>query len=548
MEYQNNSELQELARSIKLANTECSVTPGMVGRALEILTNTLDNQTDPTEAYKMAESAGLEAINASHAAGSAERKAESAVDIAKKARVDLGYFPTETYLMEKLSDPEVFADQSLMFASFTVGGRASAPRYAGLLIQVFDRNVGGNSGTSRVGQYLISDGMKIWYRTIYDFKSVSPNIGSWTINELNSVHFFSRYDVVHSSQSSAEAGDRGRISLDTEHIFPGYVTYLERDGVFVVQNYLNTWNTRWGAGDAFGTLTSKGVVPKASTVYVCTDTGQQYTVVNGKLTPADPRPERLRVLSWNIGCFSKGNSSSSMMINEEAYRKNLVEFAKMFNNVGADLIGLCEYRNTILSGFNVRADLLGGYSFAGLSSSFDEYVGKGVFAAAPLRNITEISLPQGKTALECEMLLGGKTFVVCMAHLPWALGSSGADHNMQAIGQLCDRYRYVPRVLLMGDFNARHDNEAARWQAFRDAGFKMANHGSIGSFLTSYGNKECTNAPDNIMVKGATIVRVGTVQFTPEDCDPYDPKTDDDAKWDAVNLSDHFPLFADIIF
>lgn len=460
---------------------------------------------------------------------------------------DMGYFATEEALMEKLSQREVFANQTLTMGTFTVGGTKESPRYSGILMQVFDRNVAGNSGSSRMGQYLIRDGMKIWYRSIYSFAGASPDINDWIINELNTVHFFARYDVVHSSQAPTD-DTRGKITLDTTLARPGYITYLERDGVFVTHSYQGTWHTRWGNGNAFGTATAKGVVPKTSTVYVCTDTGQEYTVVNGKLTPTAPRGERLRVLSWNVGGFGKGNSGSFMASSSAQFEEIRLGFAKMLNYIGADLVGLCEYRNVIFSGKTMRHELMGNYPQATLSTTFDDYIGKGLFAATPMRNVEQIQLPGGMIALECEMLLGGRTFVVCLTHNPWNASDSPTDKNMESIMQLCQRYKYVPRVLLMGDFNAMREGEADRWNKFKAAGFTMANHGSLGAILTSYDNELCSNAIDNIMVKGATIARVGVVQYTPEDCDPDNPQKADEAKWDAVNLSDHFPIYADIIF
>ena len=473
-------------------------------------------------------------------------KLEAAVNSMSGRYPDLGHFATEDALYQKLNSTDTFCDLTLKMATFTVGGTKETPRYSGVLIQVFDRNVAENTGSCRMGQYLFRDGMKVHYRSVYNFNGSSPEINDWIINELNTVHFFARYDVIHSSQGATD--DRGKITLDTVLARPGYITYLERDGVFVTEAYAGTWHTRWGNADAFGRQTAKGVIPKANTIYVCTDSGQEYTVIGGKLTPASVRPERLRVLSWNVGCFGKGNSSSFMAESASGYEEIRLGFAKMFNHIGADIIGLCEYRDSIFSGKNIRDDLFGGYPQAILTDGFEEYTGKGIFAPIPMRNKTEISLPGGNKALECEMTIGGKTFVVCMTHNPWAASSSGVDNNMKAIEQLCARYKYVARVLLMGDFNVLRENEAQRWQKFRAAGFTMANHGAVGPILTCYNNVKCTNTIDNIMVKGATIARVGTVQFTPDDCDPDNPVSADETKWDAVNLSDHFPIYADVIF
>lgn len=58
----------------------------------------------------------------------------------------------------------------------------------------------------------------------------------------------------------------------------------------------------------------------------------------------------------------------------------------------------------------------------------------------------------------------------------------------------------------------------------------------------------CSNYLDNIAVKGGSILRTQVVQNTPSGKDPDNPQIADEALWDAVNLSDHFPIISDIEF
>ncbi len=98
MEFRNNDELQELARSIKTASEECSVTPEMVGRALEIVSTTLDEQTDPATAHQLATDAGIDAHGAHLEAIAAQTAAEAAQGAAEAAQV------TATEALEKADD------------------------------------------------------------------------------------------------------------------------------------------------------------------------------------------------------------------------------------------------------------------------------------------------------------------------------------------------------------------------------------------------------------------------------------------------------------
>lgn len=80
------------------------------------------------------------------------------------------------------------------------------------------------------------------------------------------------------------------------------------------------------------------------------------------------------------------------------------------------------------------------------------------------------------------------------------------------------------------------------------AGYQNANWGYLGKILTSYNNVTASNYLDNIAVKGGSILKTQVLQNTPEGADPDDPTSATEVQWDAVNLSDHFPIICDIEF
>ena len=85
MEFSNKTELKELSSTIKLAQEECSVTPEMVGRALEIVSETLEAKADPDEIKEIAESADRAAEMARRAARNAQDTADTAATTASEA-------------------------------------------------------------------------------------------------------------------------------------------------------------------------------------------------------------------------------------------------------------------------------------------------------------------------------------------------------------------------------------------------------------------------------------------------------------------------------
>lgn len=360
---------------------------------------------------------------------------------------------------------------------------------------------------------------------------------------------FSAYDITHSVTAPPDDHE-GRISLETgKKWFDGEIVYSERDGRFLIRDSRdNRWNTTWDYAFAYGDFTYKGIRPNPAQTYVCSETGQRYRVDQGRLKAIGASAATVRVMSWNIGCFTNGNHPQPQLSGEEAYDELCRKFSEVFNGYAADIVGLCEFVPEVTEGRLTAADILGRYANAYVSPLTENYCGKALFANSPIRNLNQIELGIG-TAFEGDILIGGKTVRVCICHPTWWKNRINGDANWRELKALANRYRYVENVILMGDFNTRRDREDETWALFIDAGFTLAN-GRDGSppGLTSYNNTVNSNCVDNVLVKGGEILRLEILQHTPQGCSPTDPRPEDERRWDAVNLSDHFPLICDILF
>ncbi len=362
--------------------------------------------------------------------------------------------------------------------------------------------------------------------------------------DAEAVIWFDVYDIVHSAE--APRGDRqGRITPGQSDGFcnVGDVVWLERDGRFMATDKCGNWLSRWIFAPAFGSFSGTGIKPVEGRRYACRRSGVHYVAEGGRLIPDEPQmPSTATVMSWNIGCFTNGNNSAPALGSPDEYFQLVSDFSEPFALFSPDLIGLCEFVPEPLDGYDLLTDLFGGYKGRAVSWLTRNYLGKALIARSKIYNLKQIVTPDG-ILLEGETLLCGKPFVVAVAHCSWARTHRN-DFNLMDLRMISERYRYMPNVILMGDFNVYEFREEESWRLFTDAGFTLANGGRFGSHITTYNSELCSPAIDNIMVKGAEIIAVQTLQKTPEGLDPRNPLIADERLWDAANLSDHFPLFA----
>lgn len=353
---------------------------------------------------------------------------------------------------------------------------------------------------------------------------------------------FDRFDIVHSIDGAPDDAF-GRVNPErmASVQLANDVVYLERDRVFLNQDKSGKYYQVWSLAPAFGSYNGKGIKPRQGQTYTCRQTGQRYIADSeGRLIPAEEQSITFTVMTWNIGCFNHGHYSSFSITDNEKYQALLADFNEFFSLHRPDVIGLCEFLPEVVKKRKIRSDLFAPYPFAATSRLTTEFLGKALFSQFKLFNSAQIRTEE-RILLEAEMLLSnGETVLVCICHAPWQ-----EEANWDELKLLAHRYEYVPRVILMGDFNVLESRADESWKLFTNVGFKAANDGSIP---TTFSSSICSVAIDNILVKGGDIIDVEVPQNTPPGLDPLQPSVADDAQWEQYNLSDHFPLIATIRF
>lgn len=256
---------------------------------------------------------------------------------------------------------------------------------------------------------------------------------------------------------------------------------------------------------------------------------------------------RFRMLHWNVGHWAKGNSGSST-VTPSTYEDTKKGFHKVFNDYAPDVVGCCEYSSIFYHNGSTTTyahdDIFGQYLDYYIGTERG-YSGTAFFANYPIVGRNEIELENGNLAIEMRVQLSkDKQLVICECHLPW----NQEIYQQNSLDILINRYANEEYVIIAGDMNMYKNNEYKTINKLTAAGYQNANWGYLGKILTSYNNVICSNYLDSIAVKGGSILQTQVLQNTPSGCDPDNPNIQDEALWDAVNLSDHFPMICDIEF
>lgn len=255
-------------------------------------------------------------------------------------------------------------------------------------------------------------------------------------------------------------------------------------------------------------------------------------------------PFRFRYLSWNIGHYAKGNASESR-ITSETYEQAKRDFRTLLHNQAADVCGICEFSSIFYPTTQETAKdaIFAQYKYSEEGIRTGGYEGIAFFGGFPMADKQEWTWGSLRN-MSVRINAGGKSIILCEVHIPWNDRTAHAN----AIAYVLDKFKDEPYVVIAGDFNLYADEEMDDLQLFIDEGYQVANWGYMGKILTSYNNIINSNYLDNIAVKGGSIVHTQVVQNTPEGKDPDNPDPADESAWDAVNLSDHFPIISDIVF
>ena len=251
---------------------------------------------------------------------------------------------------------------------------------------------------------------------------------------------------------------------------------------------------------------------------------------------------RFKFLTWNVGHWAKGNSTSSA-ITAETYAETKAAFRKVINDFAPDIIGCCEYSSIFYNNETARDALFPQYQQAAVGSQ-SGYNCQALFSDIILTDTSQFNINNENRGYEAHIHVQGIDIIIAEVHLPW----NTYEINRSAIEELIARYAEYEYVVIGGDFNFTSGYEEVLVGLLANAGYENSNWGYLGKILTSYNNIRASNYLDNIAVKGGHILKTEVLQNTPEGLDPDNPEPSDEELWDAVNLSDHFPMLSDIIF
>ena len=277
---------------------------------------------------------------------------------------------------------------------------------------------------------------------------------------------------------------------------------------------------------------------------------------------------RLKYFHWNIGHFTGGKSPVPTISNTEDLNRAIKAYRFLFNNCGADIVGLCEYSKKManIDNSTTYPSILSMYKnvLEGKVGS-NQYVSSALFSRDGLEftGINYIDLGRGYYGMYTTINVCGKEITICELHAPWQT----EEDNKKAITILVDFFKRYEHVILSGDFNTL-PNVVDNFKLFTDDGWIVANnpYSYIGN-ISTYPSGDFT-AIDNILVKGGSILHTEAIYESV--VRTFEQKGDTESlsnTWleptdfsikigrdylapdgNTYNLSDHLPLLCDITF
>lgn len=224
--------------------------------------------------------------------------------------------------------------------------------------------------------------------------------------------------------------------------------------------------------------------------------------------------------TWNIGHYSNGKQSSSL-IDPKQYKEKLKGFKRIvYDSLSADLIGINEYSSVITKNkhskeylstkvlfnkYNYKNEGDKSWICNSIFSNFNIFNVERFFYESSKPYISKVKKAALFNYVSADIFIDGEKVKIVYVHL---ISKEPQIRKLQA-QELIEKYKKYRRIVIFGDFNT------SNLKPFKDDGYIIANDGSLITFPSK------SIAIDNVLVKGLTISDVRVF------------KTD---------LSDHYPL------
>ena len=217
--------------------------------------------------------------------------------------------------------------------------------------------------------------------------------------------------------------------------------------------------------------------------------------------------DSLVIAHWNIGHFSNGVSNSTR-ITEGQYSQKQIESVGLLESVNPDIFGVCEYDDIFsLDGSKSIDAIFYMFNNSAIGPKLS-YNCNTIFSKdLPLYNQILKDFKQRRQARyfnAVDIMVNSKVIKFVETHLDWNEAGVGESCRKSQIEELISFFSKYDYVIICGDFNVANKTE---YTPFDNAGYKKANCGEFGDFLTA--NSARPTLPiDNILAKGLEILKV----------------------------------------
>ncbi|WP_206367965.1 endonuclease/exonuclease/phosphatase family protein [Sphingobacterium psychroaquaticum] len=255
--------------------------------------------------------------------------------------------------------------------------------------------------------------------------------------------------------------------------------------------------------------------------------GMTYTFAVGQT--ADRLPLRLKVGVYNLGHFNQGRVGGFQGTGNWM-KAELVRWKNWVGEQGLDIFAVNEWSHyfdkdsTRVASDEILKPFYNNIYFG----KEHKWIYNGIATNYTLENIRQENWDGDYYAILGDLKIGDKVITIISSHIPWQ--KDWHARSLDALVNMLKKYEYF---ICMGDMNASDNGQLK----FTNAGFNMANGGSMGWFATAAGGNTAegrtgavpNKSIDNIVTSSNIKIMQVKAPFT------------------TLNDLDHLPILADVI-
>lgn len=240
-------------------------------------------------------------------------------------------------------------------------------------------------------------------------------------------------------------------------------------------------------------------------------------------------PLRIKVGVYNVGHFNQGRlggfQGDGKMMKAELFR-----WRRWIGQQGLDIVAVNEWNRYFDKDSTVTAAdaLLTPFYKNVYFGKENRWIYNGIATNYTLENIRQENWDGDYYAVLADLKVGNKTVTIISSHIPWQ--KEWHERSMNKLLDMLKKYEYF---ICMGDMNAFDKAQ----MKFVEAGFNMANGGTLGWFATAAGTNGAEGrvgaVPDRSIDNIVTSSNIRIMNVS--------------APFTHLNDLDHLPILADII-